>query len=234
MSQNCKNMQSSINTDKKYVCDSVLPPIKKYDENHECIIDAVIRSTCFTSKFCNYCELSNTYYNEDDNGLIVNNLIGSNFLSSHHCYGCIQYHISNKELFEQANMYFECDTKIIQKQSWNDKKVKISRSNGKIIDSEILKDSPIRFVDNYIMLYVRFFENDEKYHKWVRLLDYYSEKNDINIKGLLSLNPELKNEELILTINNHPDWLNEYRDPWKELFVSELDNIDIKYKFIYE
>lgn len=196
------------------------------------IIHAVFRSTNYSSKRCDYCELDGNYYTEDDNNLGIRYLDGAQQICRHHCYGCIQYHTSNEKLFDQANMYFECEKSIINKQSFAGKQIKIQRSSGKIVDGCITKDSCLRIINDYLMMYVEFIVNDEIYYKYVRLLDY--NHGDKLTKGLLTLNPELKNEQLVLTIKNHPEWLNEYREPWKKLFEKELNKINIHYKFKYE
>ena len=198
------------------------------------IMYTVFRSTHYSSKKCNYCELDGKYYPEDDTNLILRYLNGAQQISKHHCYGCIQYHKSNENYFDQVNMYFECDKNIIYKQSFAGKQIKIQRSSGEIVDGNITKDSCLRYIDGHLMMYVEFMKGSELYYKYVSLIDYNNEKLSIHIKGILTLNPELKDEELILTIKNNPEWLDEYREPWKELFITELDKIAIKYKFIYE
>lgn len=211
------------------------PPVNNENMNTiDRIISAVFRSIHYSSKICNYCELEGKYYQEEDTDLILRYLNSAQQISNHHCYGCIQYHKSNENYFDQANMYFEADQNIINKQSFAGKQIKIQRSSGEIVDGHITKDSCLRYIDDNLMMYVEFIVDNEKYYKYVSLIDYNSKRLKNTSYGILTLNPELKDEELILTIKNNPEWLDEYRKPWKELFITELDKIGIKYKFIYE
>ena len=76
------------------------PPIKKtYDDYYNNIIDTVLRCTTFSSKFINRCELSNKFFNDDDDYLRVKYLKGSQCISNHHCYGCVQYDKRREDLF---------------------------------------------------------------------------------------------------------------------------------------
>jgi len=161
-------------------------------------------------------------------------LDGAQQISKHHCYGNIQYHKTNENLFDQANMYFEANQNIINKQSFAGKQIKIQRSSGEIVDGYIVKDSCLRIIDDNLMMYVKFMIDNEIYYKYVSLINYNSKQLKLPIQGILTLNPELKDEELILTIKHNPKWLDEYREPWKKLFITKLDEIGIKYKFIYE
>lgn len=211
------------------------PPIDNIDMTTvDRIIYAVFRSTHHSSKKCNYCELDGNYYSENDNNLTMKYLDGAQQISKHHCYGCIQYHKSNEKLFDQANMYFETDKNIINKQSFAGKPIKIQRSSGEIVEGHITKDSCLRIIDDNLMMYVEFIVDNEIYYKYVSLFDYTIRQLKNEMKGILTLNPELKDEELILTIKNNPEWLNKYREPWKALFTTKLDEFGIKYKFIYE
>ena len=92
------------------------------------IINAVFRSTRFSSKICNYCELSKKFYPKE-NDLIIGILNCSKQLSFHYCFGNIQYHPSKTQYFEEANMFFEYEQNIIQKQSWVGENIKIQESN---------------------------------------------------------------------------------------------------------
>ena len=187
----------------------------------------------YSSKFVNICELSNEKYDKEDNNLIIGILDGSKQLSNHHCFGNIQYHKKNKKYFDYANMFFEYYQNLIQHQSWGGKNINIQRSNGKIQNVNIYNDSCLRYFHNKLMFYVEFIDNGQKYNKWVSLLDYIDDNKNI-IFGILTLNPKLMNEELFLTIYEHPEWMNKYREEWKELFSRELNRTKIKYKFIYK
>ena len=192
---------------------------------------AVFRSTHFTSKFVNRCELSGIDYTEDC--LNFTRLKAANQLSSHHCYGCIQYHPDNEELLNQANMFFETDVKIIHNHNWKGLPIKIQRSNGNILETNIHKDSCIRILNDHLMFYIEFQENNEIFHKWVRLNDYYSEKRNQTDIGILTLNPELCEKELILYVNESPEWMNSIRQNWIELFTSKFEESSVKYRFEY-
>ena len=54
------------------------------------------------------------------------------------------------------------------------------------------------------------------------------------MKGLISLNPELKEKELINYIKNHPEWLDDFRKEWKDKMINYLDNIPITYSLRYQ
>jgi len=192
---------------------------------------AVFKSTNFTSKLVNKCELTGKYYNNKD--LILDRLTSSEQINNHHCYGCIQYHPDNKELFKEANLYFEYFMNLIHKHSWQGLKIKIERSNGDILDTNIHENSYIRLLNNNIVFYVEFFENGETFNKSIHLLDYYSERRKKTDKGILSLNPEFLEKKLILYIDKHPEWMNSQRKEWIELFNTELKKTGINYSFIY-
>lgn len=227
------------------IYNSMFPPsindMAESVELSEHIINSVVRSVNYSSKFCNYCELSNIFYDKYNKDILLGILKGAEHINCHHCYGRVQYHKNNENLFKEANMYFECYKNIIQNYVWTNKNIKILRSNGEIFDSIIIKGSPIMFNNDNLMIYVEFFENDIQLNKWVYLNDtIITEKEDdvfINnktIRGILTLNPELKNEQLVLTINNHPEWLNEYRKKWIKLFTDQINKMDVNYKFEYE
>ena len=83
------------------------------------------------------------------------------------------------------------------------------------------------------MFYIEFQENNEIFHKWVRLNDYYSEKRNQTDIGILTLNPELCEKELILYVNESPEWMNSIRQNWIELFTSKFEESSVKYRFEY-
>ena len=193
---------------------------------------AVFKSTNFTSKFVNRCELTGKYY--DDNKLIISRLNGAEQLSHHHCYGCIQYHPENENYMKQADLYYETITNIVCNHSWKGLNIKIERSNGDIMDTNIHENSCIRYFRNQIMFYIEFHENNELFHKWIPLTDYYSERRDKTDRGILSLNPEFYQKEIILYIDNHPEWMNNIRKTWIEFFVNEIEKAGIKVKLEYK
>ena len=55
------------------------------------------------------------------------------------------------------------------------------------------------------MMYVEFMADNEIYYKYVSLTNYKSEKLKLPIQGILTLNPKLKDEELVLTIKHNPE-----------------------------
>jgi hypothetical protein len=136
-------------------------------------------------------------------------------------------------------MYFECDRKIIQNHNWCDKSVNIQRSNGDIQQTAIFTDSVIRFLSDCIMFYVRFEENHETQYKWVPLTDYTSNRTNKKTTGLLNLNENLVNEELVLYIGEHPEWMNKERAELFEFYTIQLNKVvenypDFKYRFSNE
>ena len=206
-----------------------------YSSENSCedkITYAIFKSTNFSSKLVNYCELSGKYYNDDS--VILQKLNGAEQLSNHHCYGAIQYHPENENLMKQANMYYEAISNIFCNHSWKGLDVKIERSSGQIMDTNIHENSCIRYFKNNIMFYIEFKENDELYNKWIPLKDYYSERRDRTDRGILSLNPDLYHKEIILYISSHPEWMNNVRKKWIELFTTEIEKTGIKVKLEYK
>ena len=220
------------------------PPLPKNTPNNivDNIKDAVFRSMFYSSKFANKCEISNNYYtlgSSKEEGLRSTFLKGSQQLSNHYCFGSIQYHTDYKDYIKYANMYFECDRKIIQNHNWFDKSVNIQRSNGDIQQTTIFTDSVIRFLSDCIMFYVQFEENYETQYKWVPLTDYTSRRSNKKTTGLLNLNENLINEELVLYIGEHPEWMNKERAELIEFYTTELNKVvenypRFKYRFSNE
>lgn len=223
------------------------PPLKNNSENiSEHIKDAVYRCMNLTSKQINFCELSGEYYSDDDNSdqdlepheeekgrLLMTKLIGADHINNHHCSGNIIYHSSKSDYVKDANMYFEWQESIIQKQSWDGKKVKIERSNQEIMEANIVDKSGLRYNKDrgMLMMYVEFINNSELLYKWVPLTNYQSKSLKREVKGILELNPNLLEENLILTIDEHPEWMNEERDELKKLMQDELNKTNLKFVF---
>lgn len=208
------------------------PPLRQKDkEIEEHIKDAVFRCMNFSSKLVNVCELTNIKYDSSDEGLIVDCLKGAKSINMHHCCGNIFYHIDNKKYFDYANLYFECQEKIIQNHSWNNKIIKIQRSNGDIIDATIGDHYCIRYFLDKIMIYVTFILNDEDFYKWVPFENYFSNRLNNEVNGILNLNPELKTEELVLYKFKHPEWMDKDREEWEDLFDKEFKKLSINYHF---
>lgn len=220
------------------------PPLPNNTPNNmvDNIKDAVFRSMFYSSKFANKCEFSNNYYKlgtQERDGLRTIFLKGSQQLSNHPCFGSIQYHTDYKDYIKYANMYFECDRKILQNHNWCNKNVNIQRSNGQIFPTTIFTYSIIRFLSDCIMFYVKFEENNEPQYKWVPLTDYTSMKTGRKTTGLLNLNENLVNEELVLYIGEHPEWMNTDRMELIEFYTTELNKVvenypDFKYRFSNE
>lgn len=192
---------------------------------------AVFQSINFTSKRLNVCELTNNTYPEDT--LMVEKLRGVEQISDHHCYGCIQYHPDNYILFKEANMYFECYMNLIQKHSWTGLEIKIQRSNGDIMTTNIHDNSCIIYFKEQVWFFIEFKKNDQIYNKCIPLSDYLSESRGITDKGIITLNPHFKEKELILYIDKHPGWLNTQRNKWKDIFETVFKKSGIKFKFEY-
>ena len=211
-----------------------IPTTQEYEDNiiANNISYAVFKSTHFTSKMMTLCELSGKYYN--DNKMVLHRLNGAEQLNNHHCYGCIQYHPENENLMDFANMYFEATFDILCNHSWKGLPIKIERSSGQIMEINIHENSCIRYFKNKIMFYIEFTENNELYHKWIPLTDYYSERRDKTDSGFLSLNPELYQKEIILYVDNHPEWMNDIREKWIKLFTTEIEKAGIKVKLEYK
>ena len=227
-----ENISVSIMTRKEgdnYRAISYPPTMKTEDVPFsEHIQDAVYRCMNFTSKRCSYCELSGKYY--DDELLILYQVPGAKHINNHHCAGNIIYHKDSEEYLKYVDMYFEWQKNVIQKHSWCDEPIKFQRSSGAIMESTIFPNSPLRFVEYKVMVYVEFINDSVPYNKWVPLLNYTSSRSG-EIKGILELNPHLKDKELVLSINVHPEWMNEEREEWKSLMERELTKCNINYKF---
>lgn len=198
----------------------------------EVLFSAIFKSTYFSSKKITMCELTGKNY--DDNNLIIQRLNGAEQLNNLHWYGGIQYHPENENLMHFANMYFEAIFNLLCNHSWKGLPIKIQRSSGQILETNIHENSCIRYFENKIMFYIQFIENDELYNKWVPLTNYYSKRRDKTDSGILSLNPELYQKEMILYIDNHPEWMNDIRDKWIELFTTEIEKTGIKVKLQYK
>lgn len=212
------------------------PPEKDDNTNVEEIIpNSVYRCFHFSSKLVNRCELTNKYYKDEEaEKLVSSKLKGAEQLSNRHCSGVIVYHPDNEKYLDFANMYFECQENIIQKHSWCEKNINIQRTNGDILATKIMEDSCVRLRNGKIMFYVKFIINEEAYFKWVPLTDYYSESTNTEISGLITLNPNILDDEIILQIDKHPEWMNEERTEWKDKFNDAFNNSGIKYKFSYD
>ncbi len=200
------------------------PPIKKNQDLGEHIKDAVFRSMNFTSKMINYDELSGKYVDEyeDDNNLRLITLQGATQVLQHHCSGRIQCDITNTENIRFANMYFEVQETCIQNNSLQGKNIKIERSNGNIIDGIISSDSIIKYSErfNSFMVHSEFKIGNDVFYKFIPFKNY--ERNGKIYKGLLELNPQLLDEDLIVTILESPDWMIEERNEWYESIKSHF------------
>lgn len=194
------------------------------------IKDAVWKSMNFSSKKGSKCELSGKLYDSDSLHLGI--LDGAQSINQCHWSGNIIYHKDNEHLLNDANCWFEYQETIIQNHYWTNKNIIIQRSNGDKINVPICKNSCIRIQFDKILFYVEFIEKGQILNKWVPLLKYFSNSKQQEILGILDLNPELINEELILTIKNHPKWMDDERQKWKKQFEDKLNESGIKYTFV--
>ena len=146
------------------------------------------------------------------------------------------FHPDNEKYIKDANIYFECYYNYIQKHSLTDLKLTFQRSNGNLCEGTVPVDSGILFINSKdtLSLYIEFIENNQTFFKWVAFNDTVSTSTDIEMKGLISLNPELKEKELIIYIKNHPEWLDDFRKEWKDKMINYLDNIPITYSLRYQ
>ena len=165
----------------------------------------------FSSKVANICELTGKSCNSSDLDLHMAVLDGAKTINPCHWSGDIIYHKDNKHLLNDANCWFEIQELIIQNYSWANKNVTIQRSNGDKINVPIHKYSCIRIQFDKILFNIEFIEKEQVFNKWVPLVKYFSNSKQKEILGILDLNPELINEELILTIKNHPEWMDDER-----------------------
>jgi hypothetical protein len=207
------------------------PPVFKEQSNAEHIKDAVFRCMKFSSKFINYDELEGKYVTEDNNNLKYISLDGANQISNHHCAGIIQSSINNTEYIKQANMYFEIQENCIQKNSLQGKNIKIQRRDGTIINGKITNNSILRYNKHLddIMIHSEFIICKDIFNKFIPFHRY--EYDEVEIKGLLELNPQLLEEDLIITIYNSPKWMKDERDAWYKFIKLKLEKS--KFNIIY-
>ena len=101
------------------------------------------------------------------------------------------------------------------------------------MEANIVDKSGLRYNKDrgMLMMYVEFINNSEIFYKWVPLTNYQSKSLKREVKGILELNPNLLEENLILTIDEHPEWMNEERDELMKLMRDELNKTNLKYVF---
>ena len=228
------NIGVSVITDNEGKFFSQFPPqIKSEQSIEDNIKDAVFKSMNFSSKMINTCEFTGVIHKE---GVYMFRLDGANYLNDHHCSGQIMYHEDNKKYIKEANIYFECYYNYIQKYSLTDLKLNFERSNGDISEGSVPIDSGILYIQSRdaLGLYIDFIENNQKLYKWVTFIDTVSKSTGKLSKGLITLNPELQNHELIIYIKKHPEWLNEDRVKWLTFMDDQLKKTNLKYSLRYE
>ena len=184
----------------------------------------VYRSTIFSTKVVNKCELTNKTYDENEK-IYATRLLGSHAINLNYFYGEMFFHPENKWLFKYANIVYEFLEKIIQKHSLQKQEVYIERSNGTIDKAKIESDAPIRLFNDErgIAVFVKI--NDQDIYKWISFKDHYCKTLKRNIKGLFTLNPELKSKATELYFDNPSKYLeseqNEYIRSIKDVFKDE-------------
>lgn len=193
---------------------------------------AVENSLVSTMKHIGKCEFDQEYY--PDTEILSFRLDGSEAINPHHCYGSIFIHEGNQTYCEDANIYFGCHIDLIQYHSLQDTKVNVPRSKGDTVEGYIKKDTPIRYWQskNCLAITVHFIENNEEMYKLVGLPDYYSNTAQQMLSGLLSVNPNIKQQPLTITIKKGHGFFEIEQQIWKHKIQDHLDNIEMKYSFL--
>ena len=84
-----------------------------------------------------------------------------------------------------------------------------------------------------LCIYVDIINGNEILNKWVPLTKYFSTSLNRDIKGIIELNPNLKNHPLNFKLKKHPEWMNKERTDWKYEFCKNLDKTGLEYSFTY-
>ena len=207
------------------------PPIVEDKTIEESIRSAVFRSMNFTHKVCNTCELTNKIYDGDQ--LKMSRLKSAEYIKSHHCAGNIIYHPENAKHLDVANMYFECQQKMIQSHSLQGKTVLFERTNGEIQKGTIVEDCCLLYMKLYddFGLHITFMVDDEPKYKWITINDRFSNSMNKTVKGLYLLNQDIFNDEIKLVIKECPEWLATEREFWIKFIQDKLDKNKIKFTF---
>jgi hypothetical protein len=227
--QSLEHIEMSVVTNEQGILTS-FPPLKKVDQaTSKNIKEAVFRSMNFTSKFANMCEISK----ELSQDVYLHTIKGAQNIRNHHCAGEILYNKDYEYLLADINIYFEIQEKYFQNHSFDNMKLMFERSNGDIIEGTVLEDSGILYIPSRdeLALYITFTINDEKLFKWIPLNDTFSKSLNKKTTGLLSLNKELNNKELIIYVNKTPEWLKTERDTFLEMMENKLKKTKLQYSF---
>lgn len=215
------------------------------DERERILINcanAYYRSIYFSSKLEGVCELSDTPYpsKEDDenNGVFCKQLTGISYISSHHCYGVVQYHISNIDLFPIVEAYKDFDHTMVTRHNLQGKSLQIKRSNGNIEIVTINSDAPLtcyKFngVDKFIIIKTTLGENSE-YVKKIPLHTYTNETDNAVHTGFIEMNPTVFTDDFVLRLGyqDHP-YMETERTQWKTDISNLLGNIKHEF-YTYE
>ena len=161
----------------------------------------LVRCFSFTSKLCNYDELTGTHdYGED---MCCTVLTGSDAISDHHCAGSIQYNKSSVEYLNYLEIMLWNKYNVIVNHTLKNMEINILRSSG-IKQKGYIGDRSIRWskTQNEFIIKVSIENNTFEKH--------------IDLGKVLELNPEVKIQVKLPIINNLPDWVNEEYLEWKK------------------
>jgi len=225
-----ENLRMSVITNSKGTQIS-FPPLQHSNKTIiENIKEAVFRSMNFTSKFINVCEISGKEYT---NNIYLHKIQGAEYIRPHHCAGNIQYHKDYENFLEDINLYFEIQEKYFQNHSFSNLKLNFERSNGDILEGTVVKDSGLLYIPSResLALYITFRIDGEEFFKWIPLIDTFSKSLHKETKGLLGLNESLKEKELIIYVNETPEWLKLERTTFIETMKTKLDKTQLSYLF---
>ena len=196
--------------------------------SHEIIKFSVENSLIFSMKHTSICELTGKYYEDDIHSF---RLLGSEYINPHHCYGSIFYHLSNKHLCEDANIYFECTKQLLTSHSLQGTEVRIQRSNGDFNTIMIEQDNPIFYCSERDVLAINIRLKDNL-TKIVSLTDYYSSRSKSMVSGLFSINPALNKEPLQIIVKKGSGIFEIDQCIWENKMSTYLTSANIDHKFI--
>ena len=172
----------------------------------------LVRCFSFTSKLCNYDELTGMHSSGDD--MFCSVLTGSDSISDHHCAGSIQYNKSSEVYLKYLEIMFWNKYKVITDHTLKNREINILRSSG-IKEKGHIGNKSIRWSKTHNEFLIKVsIENDTL-------------EKHIVLGKILELNPELEIEVKLPIINDLPDWVNEEYLEWKKFIHLNLKNIKI-------
>jgi len=186
-----------------------IPEITDLKERLEILL---VKCFSFTSKRCNYDELTGRYSSEDD--MLWSVLKGSDAISNHHCAGSILHNKSSKGYLKYLEIMFWNKYKVITTHTLKKRDINILRSNG-IKDKGHIENPAMRWskTHNEFIIKVSMENNTLEKH--------------IVLRKIIELNPEIEIEVSLPIINDLPDWVNKEYLEWKKFIHLNSKHIKI-------